>query len=245
MCVLWTSAVRGAEPQTPAPITTLEIEFDDILIADFEADSYENWRVEGEAFGSRPAVANVTPGNRVTGHQGQGLVNSFLGGDQPTGSLTSPPFVIKRAYLSFLIGGGNHEGETCMRLIVDGKTVHATVGPALKNDKGEEVLDWHSWDVAKLVGKTATLQIVDRHGRGWGHMNVDQIIQTNEPRKPTYPGFARAVSLDRTSRVPQYTFAETLEQQEIQLKTNPLLLRMQAIAQSDGRGSVIVPSITT
>ena len=31
---------------------------------------------------------------------------------------------------------------------------------------------------------------------------------------------------DYTSRVPQYTFAETLEEQEAQLKTNPLLLRM-------------------
>jgi len=31
---------------------------------------------------------------------------------------------------------------------------------------------------------------------------------------------------DYTSRVPHYTFAETLEEQEAQLKTNPLLLRM-------------------
>jgi len=31
---------------------------------------------------------------------------------------------------------------------------------------------------------------------------------------------------DNTSRVPSYTFAETLEEQEAQLKTNPLLLRM-------------------
>ena len=31
---------------------------------------------------------------------------------------------------------------------------------------------------------------------------------------------------DYTSRVPQYTFAETLEEQEAELKTNPLMLRL-------------------
>ena len=31
---------------------------------------------------------------------------------------------------------------------------------------------------------------------------------------------------DRTSRVPKYTFAETLEEQEAQLKTNPLMQRL-------------------
>ena len=30
---------------------------------------------------------------------------------------------------------------------------------------------------------------------------------------------------DYTSRVPKYTFANTLQEQEVQLKTNPLILR--------------------
>ena len=59
---------------------------DDILINDFEAPDYGDWRAEGEAFGERPAVANVTPPNQVTGHQGKGLVNTFLGGDAPVGA---------------------------------------------------------------------------------------------------------------------------------------------------------------
>jgi beta-fructofuranosidase len=36
---------------------------------------------------------------------------------------------------------------------------------------------------------------------------------------------AEAEQTDRTSKVPQYTFANTLEEQEAELKTNPLLLR--------------------
>ena len=204
----------------------------DILIADFEGETYGDWQVEGTAFGNQPAQANVSPGNKVTGQWGRGLVNSHLGGDVPTGKLTSPRFTIQRKYINFLIGAGNHEGKTCMNLLVDGKIVRTAVGPALKNENGEEVLDWHGWDVADLAGKTATLQIVDDASGGWGHINVDHIFQSDEPRPPSFPGFARAVSRDRSSRVPQYTFAETLDEQEAQLKTNPLLLRMQQSRQA-------------
>ena len=48
---------------------------------------------------------------------------------------------------------------------------------------------------------------------------------------------------DYTSRVPHYTFAETLEQQELQLKENPLLRRMIA-ARKELEGVRIVRSIT-
>jgi beta-fructofuranosidase len=40
------------------------------------------------------------------------------------------------------------------------------------------------------------------------------------------PASAAEKRTDFTSKVPQYTFAETLDEQEAQLKTNPLLLRM-------------------
>ena len=95
-----------------------------------------------------------------------------------------------------------------------------------KDDKNQEALDWHGWDVAEFAGKTATLQIVDAASGGWGHINADHIFQSGEPRTPTDPDFARVMSGDRTSKVPQFTFADTLEEQEAQLKTNPLLLRM-------------------
>ena len=36
---------------------------------------------------------------------------------------------------------------------------------------------------------------------------------------------ARREERDNTSRVPKYTFANTLKEQEAQLKTNPLILR--------------------
>jgi fructan beta-fructosidase len=117
----------------------------------------------------------------VSGFEGKGLVNSFASGDQTTGVLTSPEFAIDRRFMNFLIGGGAHPRETCMNLIVDGKTVRTAAGP---NDRpgGSEQLDWHTWDLADLEGKKAKLEIVDRHTGGWGHINIDQITLSDQKR---------------------------------------------------------------
>jgi len=199
----------------------------DILIADFEGKDYGDWKVTGTAFGSRPARANVSPRNRVVGHQGKGLVNTYLDGDASTGTLTSPEFVIQRKHIHFLIGAGNFPGRTCMDLLIDGKTVRTAVGLAVKNPNRQEVLDWKSWNVEKLLGKKAVLRIVDDHTGGWGHINVDHIAQTDQPRQPTYVHAAKA-PVSMKSKVPKYTFADTLQEQEEQLKTNPLLARFRA-----------------
>lgn len=153
----------------------------DRVIADFEGDTYGDWKTTGEAFGPGPAKGTLPNQMHVEGFEGKGLVNSFLKGDGSTGTLTSPEFKIDRKFINFLIGGGKHETKTCINLIVDGKTVRTATGP---NDRqgGTERLDWHSWDVADLQGKTATLQIVDMATGGWGHINVDQILQSNTRR---------------------------------------------------------------
>ena len=66
---------------------------------------------------------------RSTGFLGRGLVNSFHGGDDSTGTLTSPPFRVDRPFLNFLIGGGKYPGETCLDLLVDGTVVRTATGP--------------------------------------------------------------------------------------------------------------------
>ena len=167
-------------PPAPGPIAPRSsvVGADDILVADFEGEDYGLWTVEGEAFGKRPAVANVSPRNKVTGHMGNGLVNSFLGGDRSTGILTSPEFTLQRRYINFRIGGGSHAGRTCMNLLVDGKVVRTAIGPAYKHE-GREVLAWNSWDISEFAGKQATLQIVDAHSGGCGHINIDHIVQSD------------------------------------------------------------------
>ena len=155
---------------------------DDILINDFEAADYGGWKVEGEAFGKAPAKGTLSGQMHVSGFEGKGLVNTFLGGDGPTGTLTSPEFPIERDYIKFLIGGGGHQGKTCMNLLIDGEVVRTAAGPN-KKPGGSEFLNWENWDVKEYKGRKAVLQIVDQASGGWGHINVDQISQSNTKAK--------------------------------------------------------------
>ncbi|MCC6907227.1 MAG: hypothetical protein IT430_04735 [Phycisphaerales bacterium] len=147
-----------------------------IVLADFEGADYGNWRVEGPAFGAGPSHGTLANQQRVSGFQGQGLVNTFLGGDGPTGRLTSPEFEISRHYLNFMIGGGDHKGQTCINLLVNGKVVRTSTG------RNQELLRWDSWDVRELAGSKAAIEIVDAHSGGWGHINIDHIELADESR---------------------------------------------------------------
>lgn len=154
---------------------------DDVLIADFEGDTYGEWKTTGTAFGPGPARGTLPNQMPVSGYLGKGLVNSYYGGDASTGTLTSPPFPVQRRYLNFLIGGGKAPGKTCIDLLIDGKVVRTATGP---NDRpgGSERLDWHTWDVGEFAGQTATLRIVDEATGGWGHINIDHIVQSDTKR---------------------------------------------------------------
>jgi len=160
---------------------------DDLLIADFEGKDYGGWKVEGEAFGKAPAKGTLGSQQHVSGFLGKGLVNTFIRRDGPTGKLTAPAFTIERDYISFLIGGGHHPGKTCMNLLIDGKVVHTATGPNI-DDGGNEFLNWENWDVKKCKGKQATIEIVDSLSGSWGHVNVDQIVQSDKQmKKKKYP----------------------------------------------------------
>ena len=155
----------------------------DLLVADFEGDAYPlGWTTTGTAFGKGPAKGALPGQMAVSGFQGKGLANSFLGGDDATGTLTSAEFKLEHKYLNFLIGGGKNDGKTCINLLVAGKLVRTATGP---NDKpgGTEHLDWHTWDLTDLAGKTATIQIVDEQKGGWGHINVDHIVQSDKKKQ--------------------------------------------------------------
>lgn len=151
----------------------------DIVVADFEGRDYGEWTVEGEAFGRGPAQGTLPGQMMVSGYLGHGLVNSYFHGDGPVGTLTSPPFKLQRRYLNFLIGGGKYPGETYMELLVGGQQVRVAMGP---NDQpgGSERLHWQSWDVSEFAGQDGVIRIVDRRQGGWGHINVDQIVQSDQ-----------------------------------------------------------------
>ena len=150
-----------------------------IVIADFEGDDYGSWKVTGTAFGSAPAHGKLAGQMPVEGFLGRGLVNSFQGGDDATGRLISPSFKIERKFLTFLIGGGGWVDETCLNLIVDGKVVRTATGPNTQAGNTER-LGPAAWDLSEFDGREATIEIVDSRQGGWGHINVDQIVLTDD-----------------------------------------------------------------
>ena len=149
-----------------------------LVFADFEGGGYGAWQAEGTAFGSGPARGTLVNQNPVAGFEGQGLVNTYLGGDDPRGRLRSPEFTIDRRWISFLIGGGRHPDRACLNLVVEGEVVRTETG------QDTERLTARNWDVADLQGRTAHFEIVDEQSGDWGHVNVDQIELRDAPRVP-------------------------------------------------------------
>jgi len=148
------------------------------VLADFEGSSYGAWTVTGTAFGTGPAHGPTAGQRPIAGFQGSGFVNSRQPDDAAQGTLTSPAFAITRNHINFLVAGSDLPklaglpGEATINLLVGGQVVRSASG------FGDEWLDWKSWDVSDLVGKSAQIQIVDRAATG--HIVIDQITQADE-----------------------------------------------------------------
>ena len=162
----------GLPPEQTQPVKEEKPE----VFADFEGNSYGDWKAEGTALGARPATGAINRQNPVSGFEGKGLVNSYNPDDDARGRLTSPEFVIRRPYINCLVGGGSNDRRVFVRLLVEGQEVGRAAG------SGDEKLGWKSWNVASHRGKTATIEIVDNATGAWGHINVDQIEFADVPR---------------------------------------------------------------
>jgi sucrose-6-phosphate hydrolase SacC (GH32 family) len=149
----------------------------DVIVADFEKSSYEPWTATGDAFGPGPAQGALPGQMQVDGFLGKGLVNSFHQGDDSTGTLVSPEFVIERKFIGYLIGGGKSD-HLALQLLVDGEVVRSATGTNTQPG-GSETLRQESWDVGEFGGRKAVLRIIDEAKGGWGHLNVDHIVQTD------------------------------------------------------------------
>lgn len=147
----------------------------DLLIEDFESGTYDGWTITGEAFGDAPAPGTLPNQMAVSGFRGMRLVNTFRGGDNSVGTAISGDITMERSHIAFLIGGGRHKETVGIELLVDGKSVRSATGPE------SEELEWASWDVTEFSGRKARVRIFDNATGGWGHINVDQITQTNLP----------------------------------------------------------------
>ncbi len=100
---------------------------EDILFEDFEKPNYEGWTVKGEAFGKGPVELTEVPdyqgdlagkGKRAVNSHASAPGNDVGEKDAQTGTLTSKTFTIERRFIHLLVGGGAHQGETCVNPII-------------------------------------------------------------------------------------------------------------------------------
>ncbi|MEJ0088449.1 MAG: glycoside hydrolase family 32 protein [Limisphaerales bacterium] len=153
----------------------------DLPIGHFGNGDYGDWQAMGAAFKFGPAGADWLPRLEIENAGGNLVASSekVANGqdDQPQGTLTSPLFKIARKYISFRIGGGDYEHDTCINLVVDGKIMCSATG--WRSDR----LAPTSWDVGAWRNRMACVQIVDSASGDWGHVNVAGIVQTDKPER--------------------------------------------------------------
>lgn len=140
----------------------------DIVVADFENETLDNWTAQGDAFTVGESRSLYRGGmGFVFGFHGRSLVNTLAApkDDSSTGTLTSPKFTIERNYVTFLVGGGAFPGETGVTLYVDGQKVAETTGLFNVPRVGNEGLVQRFWDVKAYQGKTAQIVIFDKKSR--------------------------------------------------------------------------------
>ncbi|QJE95753.1 DUF7133 domain-containing protein [Luteolibacter luteus] len=170
-------------PVGPAVLCTLTIATlaDVSALEDFNSDGFNEWRVEGDAFGKGP-VSGKTPEMAAPfkGYAGGYFVCSAHGGNASKGSLTSPDLTIEQPYLAFLIGGGSQPGRTSVQLVIDGKVVREASG---RND-----LEMRPavWDVSEFKGRKGKIRLLDDADGVWGFIAADHFLFTAEAQ-PVFP----------------------------------------------------------
>lgn len=154
----------------------------DVLLADFEGKIFDGWKVTGEAFGEGPVTQKeIGSYQGDVGAVGKGFINSHnarRGGkvvqsDGLTGRLEGPEFTVGRKYIHFLVGGGAHEGKTCVNLLVDGKVVRTATG------KNSNRMSPARFDVSEFIGKQAKIEVVDEVKGSWGNIGLDHVVMSD------------------------------------------------------------------
>jgi len=143
---------------------------------DFESGTLEGWTVVWGNLGKQPSSNdNDRHGGSFNKH-GKYFIGTYEDrakpiGDQVTGELRSPVFVVDAERLAMMVGGGKNIATTYVALC------DADNGQELLKAAGKdaEAMAEVVWDVSKSGGKRLYLKVVDRPTRRWGHINLDNV----------------------------------------------------------------------
>ena len=130
-------------------------------------EGLDDWAPEGDTFEVRRSTGGL---DHLRERLGAGFVTSVQrdGGETPTGTLTSPPFVVPEGgLLSMRVGGGAGDA-TVVRVLVGEREVAAFHGD------GDDDLAYVWVDLAAEAGQEARVVVVDRDPTA--HVTLDHVV---------------------------------------------------------------------
>ena len=129
-----------------------------------------NWDKTGSAFDNQPTFFDNLHARtgQAANHEGEWWIGTRenrrtsrdspggIQGNYPTGTLTSPTFLISSSKLYFLFSGTADQAKSRVELLVNGLITRTAFSKT-----GNESLVQMSWDVKNLIGKEAQIRLVD------------------------------------------------------------------------------------
>lgn len=153
---------------------------------DFESGTLRGWTQAGDAFRGQPIRGDTVKARKpksTSAHHGEYWIGGYeLGGDAPTGTLTSAPFAVKEPWATFLVGGGADKSTRVE--ILDGESDRVLFTASGNNDEAMQPV---LLDLGTRVGKTIRVRLVDEATGGWGHVNFDAFRFHKEPVRGNVP----------------------------------------------------------
>ncbi len=138
---------------------------------DFESGDLRGWTMTGRAFVDQPILGDTSDA-RQSGkslHAGRAWIGGYEKlGDEPTGTLTSAPFVLAQPWVSFLIGGGASAATRVEVVLAEDQRVLFQSSGA-----NYESMQRLAVDLSAYVGERVFVRLVDEATGGWGHVNFD------------------------------------------------------------------------
>ena len=154
----------------------------DLVVDTFERGGWGTWIAEGAAFDGGPLPwARRANYHDVRGHEGDTFVTSHnprIGGDcgavdALVGTLTSAPILLERDFLVMRVAGGRRPTDAFVEVFVDGRRIASVTGHDGNDLRPIAV------DVRAYRGSRAVVKVVDAAKGPWGHITVDDIVQSD------------------------------------------------------------------
>jgi hypothetical protein len=155
-------------------------------------DPMAGWTIwSGDAFYLQPtfwdnsAARGASPSN-FSGNSWIGTSELFTGplqvgypglsaGDAPVGVIRSQPFTVTGNRLSLRVGGGNDPARLYVALYTASDSQLRLRATGNNSDTMVPV----EWDLTPWHGQSVFLEVVDQATGTWGHINVDEIVESH------------------------------------------------------------------